>query len=172
MKERLWRDRSTRRQTCRRATQSTTNPTCLGLRSNAGFSGSGPANGRLAAQCLRVLVWTSLHVTRVGPKSVRRITDFLNKKVWTPHFVYMYMEANVAWMEELSSCWPDRRRNDDDTCYLDRDSTAGLKAAIVPTICNKSLGSMSSNAIINGTIRLNPAGADGDLDVYLLISNQ
>lgn len=46
------------------------------------------------------------------------------------------------------------------------------KPAVVPTICNTSVGSMSSNATTNGTIRLNPVGAEEDLDDYLLISNQ
>jgi len=36
--------------------------------------------------------------------------------ICTPDFIYIYIQTNVAWMEELSSCWQDRRRNDDDTC--------------------------------------------------------
>ena len=138
MAEWQWRDRITHRQTYRKATQSSTNPTCPGLRSNEGFSGNGPANGRLAAQCLRVLVWPSLRVTCVAPASVLLIPDFWNKKFWTPHFIHIYMEANLAWMEELSSRWPHRRRKDDGTCIWTEtlqwvcctqssDSTAQLK---------------------------------------------
>jgi hypothetical protein len=49
---------------------------------------------------------------------------------------------------------------------------AAYKAAVVPSIRNLSLGSMSSNAIINGTITLKQAGAEEELDDYLLISTQ